>query len=240
MFAPAHPARRCAATTTAGSRTRRPRTGSTVDGHPVLRDDDPEGREIDWCPNRGANIKPCGKTLRGRGRLLRRSSGSMGGKRWCSPTSRARPTAPRPAPCATGCATPGSASSWWRPEWPRRAGGRSASPTPGSVSIGTGRRARRRRPPAALATVEGDDAVRQAILLLLTTRPGERVMRRTYGSLLHRLVFAPNDDTTAGLAIHYVRQALGPLGAPGRGARRRRRRRPRRPRAARRRRCATG
>ena len=33
-------------------------------------------------------------------------------------------------------------------------------------------------------------------------------MRPQYGSLLHRLVFAPNDATTAGLAIHYVRQAL--------------------------------
>lgn len=35
----------------------------TVDGHPVLRADDPEGRDIGWCPNRGANIKPCTKTL---------------------------------------------------------------------------------------------------------------------------------------------------------------------------------
>ena len=51
-------------------------------------------------------------------------------------------------------------------------------------------------------------SVRQAILLLLSTRPGERVMRPTYGCDLHRLVFSPNDDTTAGLAIHYVRQAL--------------------------------
>ena len=56
--------------------------------------------------------------------------------------------------------------------------------------------------------VEGDAAIRQAILLLLSTTPGERVMRPDYGSRLHRLVFAPNDDTTAGLAIHYVRQAL--------------------------------
>jgi phage baseplate assembly protein W len=63
-------------------------------------------------------------------------------------------------------------------------------------------------PTGQLATVDGDEAVRQAILLLLTTRPGERVMRPRYGSLLHRLVFAPNDATTAGLAIHYVRQAL--------------------------------
>ncbi len=51
-------------------------------------------------------------------------------------------------------------------------------------------------------------AVRQGILLLLSTRPGERVMRPTYGCHLYRLIFAPNDDTTAGLAIHYVRQAI--------------------------------
>ncbi len=51
-------------------------------------------------------------------------------------------------------------------------------------------------------------AVRQSILLLLSTVPGERVMRPGYGCDLYRLIFAPNDDTTAGLAIHYVRQAL--------------------------------
>jgi uncharacterized protein len=60
----------------------------------------------------------------------------------------------------------------------------------------------------AIATVAGDDSIRQAILLLLTTAPGERLMRPEYGSYLHRLLFAPNDDTTAGLAIHYVRQAI--------------------------------
>jgi uncharacterized protein len=58
------------------------------------------------------------------------------------------------------------------------------------------------------AMVDGDDSVRQAILLLLSTTPGERLMRPRYGSHLHRLMFAPNDHTTAGLAIHYVRQAL--------------------------------
>jgi uncharacterized protein len=56
--------------------------------------------------------------------------------------------------------------------------------------------------------VEDNDDVRQAILLLLSTVPGERVMRPEYGCLIHRLVFAPNDDTTAGLAIFYVRRAL--------------------------------
>jgi phage baseplate assembly protein W len=59
-----------------------------------------------------------------------------------------------------------------------------------------------------IETVEGDASVRQAILLLLSTRPGERVMRPDYGCDVHRLTFSPNDDTTAGLAIHYVRRAL--------------------------------
>jgi phage baseplate assembly protein W len=56
--------------------------------------------------------------------------------------------------------------------------------------------------------VEEQDSVRQAILMLLSTAPGERVMRPDYGCDLQRLVFSPNDDTTAGLAIHYVRLAL--------------------------------
>lgn len=56
--------------------------------------------------------------------------------------------------------------------------------------------------------VEEQASVRQAILLLLTTIPGERVMRPDYGCNLNRLIFSPNDDTTAGLAIHWVRQAL--------------------------------
>lgn len=59
-----------------------------------------------------------------------------------------------------------------------------------------------------LAMVDGDESVRQALLTLLSTVPGERLMRPRYGSYLHRLLFAPNDATTAGLAIHYVRQAV--------------------------------
>jgi len=59
-----------------------------------------------------------------------------------------------------------------------------------------------------VAMVDGDDSIRQAIMLLLSTTPGERLMRPAYGSHLHRLLFAINDQTTAGLAIHYVRQAL--------------------------------
>jgi hypothetical protein len=63
-------------------------------------------------------------------------------------------------------------------------------------------------PQARLAMAQGDALIRQSILLLLTTRPGERVMRPDYGCPLHRLLFSPNDATSAGLAIHYVRQAI--------------------------------
>ena len=59
-----------------------------------------------------------------------------------------------------------------------------------------------------VAMTDGDETVRQALIMLLSTTPGERVMRPGYGSRLHRLVFSPNDDTTAGLAIHYVKQAI--------------------------------
>jgi phage baseplate assembly protein W len=63
-------------------------------------------------------------------------------------------------------------------------------------------------PTGGIEMVTDQASVRQAILLLLATVPGERVMRSDYGCELHRLIFSPNDHTTAGLAIHYVRQAL--------------------------------
>lgn len=63
-------------------------------------------------------------------------------------------------------------------------------------------------PAGRVQIVDEDASVRQSLLLLLSTSPGERVMRPTYGCTLNQLVFAPNDDTTAGLAIHAVRQAI--------------------------------
>lgn len=60
----------------------------------------------------------------------------------------------------------------------------------------------------AVAMVDGPGLISQSLMILLGTVPGERVMRPDYGCPLDRLVFAPNDATTAGLAIHYVRQAL--------------------------------
>ena len=63
-------------------------------------------------------------------------------------------------------------------------------------------------PTGRMAMAEDDAAIRQSIMLLVSTTPGERVMRPDYGCSLARLVFAPNDETTAGLAIHYVRSAV--------------------------------
>jgi phage baseplate assembly protein W len=54
----------------------------------------------------------------------------------------------------------------------------------------------------------GDDNVRQSIWTILSTSPGERVMRPTFGSGLHDLVFRPNGPGLAGAAVSAVRQAL--------------------------------
>jgi phage baseplate assembly protein W len=53
-----------------------------------------------------------------------------------------------------------------------------------------------------------EDDIRQAILIILGTAPGERVMRPDFGSGLHELVFEPLNTTTMALARHHVEQAL--------------------------------
>jgi len=64
-------------------------------------------------------------------------------------------------------------------------------------------------PSGGIAMVDDHQSIRQSILIILSTMPGERVLRPDFGCDLYKLVFSPNDDTTAGLAIHYVRKALG-------------------------------
>ncbi len=49
----------------------------------------------------------------------------------------------------------------------------------------------------------------QAIHIILSTSPGERVMRPTFGCRLHDLIFAPNNSHTAARARRYVEEALG-------------------------------
>ena len=65
------------------------------------------------------------------------------------------------------------------------------------------------RPPSgevSLAAYEED--IRQAILLILETDLGERVMRPDFGSGLRSLVFQPMNTATMALAEHQVEQAL--------------------------------
>jgi phage baseplate assembly protein W len=57
-----------------------------------------------------------------------------------------------------------------------------------------------------LARQERD--IEQAILMILLTPKGQRVMRPEFGCQIHELIFAPNDPMTAGLAAYYVEEAL--------------------------------
>jgi phage baseplate assembly protein W len=60
-----------------------------------------------------------------------------------------------------------------------------------------------------IALVSGRDDIEQAIEVILRTPIGQRVMRPTFGSRLHELVFAPMTPDTFGLAELSVADALG-------------------------------
>lgn len=60
-----------------------------------------------------------------------------------------------------------------------------------------------------VALVHEEADIREAIINILQTAPGERVMRPEYGCGIHDLIFAPMNARTMGLIIRYVQQALG-------------------------------
>lgn len=60
-----------------------------------------------------------------------------------------------------------------------------------------------------IALTNERDELGQAIHIILSTSPGQRVMRPTFGCKLHELVFAPNNSHTAAHARRYVEAALG-------------------------------
>jgi phage baseplate assembly protein W len=62
--------------------------------------------------------------------------------------------------------------------------------------------------PGQLARAEYDEAVRQAILVILGTAKGERVMRPDFGCGIHDLVFANVSATTIGRVTREVRESL--------------------------------
>ena len=78
--------------------------------------------------------------------------------------------------------------------------------TPGRGAFSPG--GLRTSPSGGIAMVDGHLSIRQSIRIILSTIPGERMMRPDFGCELYKLAFSPNDETTAGLAIHYVRKAL--------------------------------
>ena len=59
-----------------------------------------------------------------------------------------------------------------------------------------------------VATVEGDESIREAIYIILSTPLGERVMNLDFGCRIHELLFAPNNNSTSHLAVFYVKEAL--------------------------------
>ena len=59
-----------------------------------------------------------------------------------------------------------------------------------------------------IATAAYEEDVRQAILIILGTTPGERVMRPDFGAGLNTLVFEPLNTRTLALVKHRVDEAL--------------------------------
>lgn len=53
-----------------------------------------------------------------------------------------------------------------------------------------------------------DESIRQSIWMILSTSPGERIMRPNFGSNLQDLVFQVNNASLAGAAASAVREAL--------------------------------
>jgi uncharacterized protein len=64
-------------------------------------------------------------------------------------------------------------------------------------------------PQGGLALTSGLSELDQAVEIILTTSPGQRVMRPGFGCRLQELVFLPNNNQTAAQARRYVEEALG-------------------------------
>ena len=64
-------------------------------------------------------------------------------------------------------------------------------------------------PQGGIALTHERNEIDQAIHIILSTSPGERVMRPTFGCRLQDLVFAPNNSHTAARARRYVEEGLG-------------------------------
>ncbi len=64
-------------------------------------------------------------------------------------------------------------------------------------------------PQGGMALTSERTELDQSIRIILSTSPGQRVMRPNFGCRLYELVFAPNNSHTAAQARRYVEEALG-------------------------------
>ena len=64
-------------------------------------------------------------------------------------------------------------------------------------------------PRGGLALTSDRNELQQSIEIILSTAPGQRVMRSNFGCRLRELVFAPNNSQTVAQARRYVEEALG-------------------------------
>ena len=60
----------------------------------------------------------------------------------------------------------------------------------------------------SVATSSYEDNIKESIRVILGTAKGERQMRPDFGCGIHELVFALNNQATAGMAAYHVEQAL--------------------------------
>jgi phage baseplate assembly protein W len=60
-----------------------------------------------------------------------------------------------------------------------------------------------------IALSQHENDIEESIRIILSTAKGERRMRPQFGCDIHKIVFAPNNATSWGLAAHYVEEALG-------------------------------
>jgi uncharacterized protein len=59
-----------------------------------------------------------------------------------------------------------------------------------------------------VSTSQMEENIQNAILIILGTAPGERLMRLEFGCHIHNLLFDPNTPTTRSLAAFYCEEAL--------------------------------
>jgi len=59
-----------------------------------------------------------------------------------------------------------------------------------------------------IAASEGENSIKESIMIILGTAKGERVMRPDFGCGIQELVFAPNNTSTATLISVYIKDAL--------------------------------